>query len=137
METETIVVRTTPVVLSTWTQIFRMDRFRTILGDGFMNHLEENKNLMHIFDYFVDTKLPIVQTMTKQERVSATLDFIYNSCLLISFSIIFYRGYLNQRQPSTTQKQEISLEQSESTRWVTQRSNLPSLGLYLYFYVLI
>ena len=68
METETVVVRATPVVLGTWTQIFRMDRFRALLGEGFMNHLEENKNLMHIFDYFVDTSMPILPTMTKQER---------------------------------------------------------------------
>lgn len=82
METETVVVRTLPVVLSSWTQIFLLDRFRTILGEGFMNHLEENKNLMHIFDYHVDIKQPIIPTMTKQERVRA-LSCLWHICSLI------------------------------------------------------
>jgi hypothetical protein len=46
-----------------------MDRFRAYLGEGFMTHLEENKNLMYIFDYYIDIKAPVVATMTKQERV--------------------------------------------------------------------
>lgn len=68
MKQETITVRSTPVVLNTWAQRFQMDRFRAYLGEGFMNHLEENKNLMHVFDYFVDISQPIIATMTKQQR---------------------------------------------------------------------
>lgn len=68
VEEETIVIRSQSLSLHTWTQIFRMDRFRAYLGEGFMTHLEENKNLMYIFDYFVDITMPVVPTMTKQQR---------------------------------------------------------------------
>jgi hypothetical protein len=70
VEEESIVIRTHALWLDTWTQIFRMDRFRTLLGEGFMTHLEENKNLMYIFDYYIDIKAPILPTMSKQQRVS-------------------------------------------------------------------
>jgi len=68
VEEESIVIRTHALWLDTWTQIFRMDRFRTLLGEGFMTHLEENKNLMYIFDYYIDIKAPILPTMSKQQR---------------------------------------------------------------------
>lgn len=68
VQEETIQVKAFPLVLQTWAQIFRMERFRGYLGEGFMTHLEENKTLMYIFDYYVDAKAPIIPTMTKQQR---------------------------------------------------------------------
>lgn len=67
-EEETILIRKSPLVLSTWMQRFRMDCFRNYLGEGFMTHLEENRNLMYIFDYYVDTSVPVIPSMSKKQR---------------------------------------------------------------------
>jgi hypothetical protein len=68
VEEESIVIRNYGLSLHTWTQIFRMERFRAYLGEGFMMHLEENKNLMYMFDYYLDVKAPVIPTMSKQQR---------------------------------------------------------------------
>jgi len=68
VEEETIVIRNYSLSVHTWSQIFRLSRFRTYLSDGFMTHLEENKNLMYLFDYYIDITAPVIPIMTKQQR---------------------------------------------------------------------
>jgi len=68
VEEETILIRKFPLELNTWMQKFRMDCFRAYLGEGFVTHLEENRNLMYVFDYYVDASAPIASTMSKKQR---------------------------------------------------------------------
>lgn len=67
-EEEVILIRNFPLVLNTWMQMFRMDRFKNYLGEGFMTHLEENRNLMYVFDYYVDVTAPVTSTTSKKQR---------------------------------------------------------------------
>lgn len=67
-EEETILIRNFPLVLNTQMQIFRMDCIKDYLGEGFMAHLEVNRNLMYMFDYYVDVKAPPPPSMSKKQR---------------------------------------------------------------------
>lgn len=63
-----IMIRDHLLLLNSWKQIFRMDALKTSLGEGYMTHLEQNSNIMTMFDYFIDITEDLIPTMTKRER---------------------------------------------------------------------
>lgn len=67
---ERLTVRDVSVELDTWAQITQMDRIRGVLGEGFMQHMTQNNNMMNIFNYYVNPE-PVADSgsqYTKKER---------------------------------------------------------------------
>lgn len=64
-----VIIRGFQLVLDSWSQILQMDHMKAHLGEGYMSHMEENPNLMYIFDYHIDLSAPPEPPlMTKKER---------------------------------------------------------------------
>jgi len=66
---ESLTIRDVFLELNSWAKIAQLDRLRTYLGEGFIHHMANNTNMMHIFDYHVNPDPePASPQFSKKER---------------------------------------------------------------------